>query len=61
MTGNNVTLSREQISDIFKALAGIENLLKGLVPKSGNAAELYGIMSNIAVIQTTLTMRGNSN
>jgi hypothetical protein len=61
MTANNVTLSREQVSDIFKALAGIGNLLKGMVPKSGNAAELYAIMSNITVIQTTLTRRANSN
>jgi hypothetical protein len=63
MTDNNVTVSREQIGDIFKALAGIENLVKGLVPKSGNPAELYAVMSNIAVIQTTLTAtpRANSN
>jgi hypothetical protein len=40
MTGgkmtDNVTLNREQIGDIFKALTGIGNLVKGLVPKSGN-------------------------
>ena len=60
---DNVMLSREQVNDIFKALTGIGNLLKGLVPKSGNPAELYGIMSNIALIQTTLAgmSRANSN
>jgi hypothetical protein len=60
---DNVTLNREQIGDIFKALTGIGNLVKGLVPKSGNPAELYAVMSNIAVIQTTLTgtPRVNSN
>lgn len=63
MTNDEVTLSREQVSEIFKALAGIGNLVKGFVPKSGNAAELYAVMSNIAVIQMNLTgiPRTNSN
>ena len=63
MTDDKVTLSREQVSNIFKALGGIGNLVKGLVPKSGNPAELYAVMSNIAVIQATLTgmPRVNSN
>ena len=63
MTENSVTLSREQISDIFKALGGITNLLKNLVSTPGNPAEVYAIMSNIAVIQATLTgmPRVNSN
>jgi hypothetical protein len=55
MTDNNVTMSREQVSEILKALDGIGNLVKGLTPKSGNAAELYAIMSNIAVIQANVT------
>jgi hypothetical protein len=63
MKDNNVTLSREQVGEIFKALNGIGNLLKGLAPKSGNASELYAVMSNIAVIQVNLTgmPRTNSN
>ena len=55
MTEDNVTLSREQVSDIFKALNGIGNLVKNVVSKPGNAAEVYAIMSNIAVIQSNLT------
>jgi len=45
---------RDQVTEILRALTGIGNLVKGLSPKSGNAAELYAIMSNIAVIQATL-------
>jgi hypothetical protein len=55
MTDDAVTLNPEQVSDIFKALRGISNLVKNLVSKPGNAAEGYAIMSNIAVIEATLT------
>jgi len=63
MTDDNVTLSREQVGEIFRALAGIGSLVKNLVSKPGNAADAYAIMSNIAVIQATLTgmPRVNSN
>jgi hypothetical protein len=63
MTDGSFTVTREQATEIFKALSGISNLLKGLAPKSGNAAELYAVMSNLAVIQTNLTgmPRVNSN
>jgi hypothetical protein len=63
MTDNNVTLSREQVGQIFKALNGIGNLVKNVASKPGNASEVYAIMSNIAVIQATLTgmPRVNSN
>jgi hypothetical protein len=63
MTDNNFTVSRKQASEIFKALDGIGNLVKGLASKSGNAAEVYAIMSNLAVIQANLTgmPRVNSN
>jgi hypothetical protein len=54
MAAHNVTLTREQVRDIFKALDGISNLLKNVVSKPGNAAEVYAIMSNIAVIQANL-------
>ena len=50
-----VTLTGQQVKQIVDALNGITNLVKGLAPKSGNAAELYAVMSNVAVIQTTLT------
>jgi hypothetical protein len=55
MMDNTVTLSREQASEMFKAVSGIGNLLKGLAPKSGNASELYAIRSNLAVIQANLS------
>jgi hypothetical protein len=55
MVNNNVTLSREQVSEIFKALNGIGNLVKNVVSKPGNAVEVYAIMSNVAVIQSNLT------
>lgn len=55
MTDNNVTLSREQVREIFNALGGISNLVKNLVSKPGNAADVYAIESNIAVIQASLT------
>jgi hypothetical protein len=63
MTDDNVTLSREQVGEIFRALAGIGNLVKNLVSTPGNAADAYAIMSNIAAIQATLTgmPRVNSN
>jgi hypothetical protein len=63
MTDNDVTLSRKQVTEIFNAIRGIEHLLKGFQPTSGNAAESYAIMSNIAVIQSNLAgmPRVNSN
>jgi hypothetical protein len=54
MADNSVTLTHEQVRDIFKALDGISNLVKNVVSKPGNAAEVYAIMSNIALIQATL-------
>ena len=63
MTDNNFTVSSEQAREIFKALAGIGNLVKNLGSKSGNAAEVYAIMQNLAVIQANLVgmPRENSN
>jgi hypothetical protein len=63
MMDDSVSLTRSQVMEIFNALRGIEHLVKGLTPKSGNAAELYAVMSNIAVIQTNLNgmPRVNSN
>jgi hypothetical protein len=54
MAGDGLTMSREQVKQILKELDGIGNLVKGLRPKSGNAAELYAIMSNIAVIRANV-------
>jgi len=55
MSDDNVTMSREQVKEVLRALDGIGNLVKRLTRKSANAAELYAIMSNIAVIQANVT------
>ena len=61
MTDRNVTLSREQVREIMNALRGIGNLVKGFGSKSGNALASYAIMSNLAVIQATLTGLSRAN
>ncbi|HJZ73420.1 MAG TPA: hypothetical protein VKE51_16875 [Vicinamibacterales bacterium] len=55
MTSDSITLNREQVADILKALNGIMNLMKNFDPKSGNVGEFYGVMSNVAAIQTIIT------
>jgi hypothetical protein len=55
MTETVITLSGKQAEEVFNALRGVKELLKGLEPKSGNRAELYAIMSNLAVIQMNLS------
>ena len=61
MTDDTVTLSREQVTEIFSALNGISNLLRKSVSNSANSAELYAIMSNIAVIRMNLTGMPRAN
>ena len=51
---DNITVSREQATQIFKALNGIGELLNTLPSKPENASVMYAIMSNIAVIRTNL-------
>jgi hypothetical protein len=51
---DSITVSREQATQVFKALNGIGELLKTLPSKPENEGVLYAIMSNIAVIQTNL-------
>ncbi len=51
---DNITVSRAQATQIFKALNGISELLKTLPSKPENAAVMYAIMSNVAVIHTNL-------
>jgi hypothetical protein len=57
----NITVSREQAGEIFKALNGIGKLLKMLPSKPENAAVMYAIMSNLTVIQMNLTAKQVSN
>lgn len=51
---NTITLSRERASEIVKAANGIGELLKALPAQPENAAVMYAIMSNLAVIQMNL-------
>lgn len=51
---DSITVSREQARRIFKALNGIGEIVKTLSSKPENAAVMYAIMSNVAVIQTNL-------
>ena len=51
---DSITVSREQATQIFKALNGIGELLKTLPSTPENAGVVFAIMSNVAVIQTNL-------
>jgi len=51
---DSITVSREQATQIVKALNGVGELLKTLPSKPENAGVMYAIMSNIAAIQTNL-------
>jgi len=51
---DNITVTREQATEIFDAVNGIGALLKRLPSKPENHAVMYAIMSNLAVIQTNL-------
>jgi hypothetical protein len=52
---NDITVSHEQAKEIFKAISGIGELLKCLPSKPEVAPVKYAIMSNLSVIQMTLT------
>ena len=60
---DHITLSREQASQIFKAISGIGELLKRLPSNPDNAMVMYAITANLAVIQTNLVgmPRASSN
>ena len=60
---NNITVSHEQAQEIFKAINGIGELLKRLSSKPEDAPVKYAIISNLSVIQMTLTgmPRASSN
>lgn len=48
---DDIILRREQATEIFKALNGIGELLQALPSRPENAAVMYAITSNIAVMQ----------
>ena len=52
---NSMTVSHEQAHEIFKAMNGIGELLKRLPSKPEDAPVKYAIMSNLTVIQMSLT------
>jgi len=52
---NDITVSREQAKEIFKAVNGIGELLKRLPSRPEDAPVKYAIMSNLSVIQMALT------
>jgi hypothetical protein len=60
---DQITLSREQAREIFKALDGIGALLKNLPSKPDTAPIMYAITGNLAIIQATLAgiLRVNPN
>jgi hypothetical protein len=60
---DDIRLTREQAKQIFKAMNGITGCLKSLPTQPENLAVRYAVMSNLAVIQTTLAgaPRLNSN
>jgi hypothetical protein len=52
---DDVTISSEQATAILQAVRGICTLLKKLPSTPETAPVIYGIMSNIAVIESNLT------
>jgi hypothetical protein len=60
---NDITVSQEQAREILKAVNGIGELLKRLPSRPEDAPVKYAIMSNLGVIQMTLTgmPRASSN
>ena len=60
---DHITLSREQASQILKAINGIGELLKRLPSNAENAMAMYAITANLAVIQANLVglPRASSN
>jgi hypothetical protein len=51
---NNITVSHEQVSEIFKAMSGIGELLKHLPSRPEDAFVKYAIMSNLDAIRMNL-------
>jgi hypothetical protein len=60
---NGITVSHEQAKEIFKAINGIGELLKRLPAKPEDAPVKHAIMSNLMLIQMSLTgmPRASSN
>jgi hypothetical protein len=60
---NSISVSHDQTKEIFKAMNGIGELLKRLPSKPEYAPLKYAIMSNLTVIQMSLTgmPRASSN
>jgi hypothetical protein len=52
---NDIILSHEQVTQVLRALGGISELLKKLPSKPENAGVMYAIMSNVTVIQRSVS------
>jgi hypothetical protein len=51
---DDIILSREQATSIFRAINGIRELLKTLPAQPESRGVMYAIASNLAVIHTNL-------
>ena len=51
---DEITVSRERVVEISRALDGIAALLKTLPSKPETAAVMYAIMGNVSIIRTNL-------
>jgi hypothetical protein len=59
---NEITVSHEQVEEVFKAISGIGELLKRLPSKPADAPVKSAIMSNLsAMMNLTKMPRGSSN
>jgi hypothetical protein len=52
---DDIVLSREQATNIFRAINGIRGLLKALPTQPDNRGLMYAIVSNLETIHSNLT------
>jgi hypothetical protein len=51
---DDILLSREQATNVFRAINGIRELLKALPAQPENRGVMYAIVSNLAVIHSNV-------
>lgn len=52
---NDITVTGDRAAEIFRALNGIDELLRALPSRPEDAAVIYAIMSNLTVIRMKLS------